>query len=66
MTGQIKTCLVSEHSGRVGRVYHAERNAILLQMIIIYVEKATVIKTHLNHDEHVEAIEKGRHYLVEA
>ena len=39
---------------------------LLLQMVTIYVEKATVIKTHLNHDEHVEAIEKGRHYLAEA
>jgi hypothetical protein len=63
---QIKTCPVSENFDRGGREYHAERSAIPMYNSHHICEQGNGYQTHLNHEEHVEAIEKGHEYLIEA
>ena len=61
------TSLVSGNSGPVGRGYRApERSAIPIHNGHQSHGQGNSYQTHLNHDEHVEAIQKGREYLVEA
>lgn len=65
--GQITTCLVSENSALMGRRYHAlERSAIPIDYGYYPWGQANGRRAHPNNDEHIEAIEKGREYLVDA
>ncbi len=65
--GQIKTCLVSKNSGRAGQEYHApERSAVPIYCGYHSRGQGNGHQTHPKNNEHVEAIEKGREYLVEA
>jgi hypothetical protein len=61
---KITTCLVSENSGLAVRKYHAPESI----SIPIYYDyrshgQGTGRQTHPNHEEHVEAVERGREYL---
>jgi hypothetical protein len=61
------TCLVSENSGLVGRGYH-DPECIAIPIYYDYRSRGqgTGHQTYPNHDEHVEAVERGREYLEKA
>jgi hypothetical protein len=61
---KITTCLVSKSSGLVVREYYdAECSAIPTYYDYGSHGQGTGHQTYPNHEEHIEAIERGREYL---